>query len=83
MKEKCMSTTMFGEKAYTTNDISHNLSKNIETVRRWIRLGKLNAHLCGGYYYVLESDLNKFLMNKTKDGELSRVTAAGRGEINE
>jgi len=61
MKEECMNTTMLGEKAYTPKHIAHNLGKNVVTVWRWIRAGKLKAHMCGNSYYVIESDLTKFL----------------------
>lgn len=61
MEEKCMKSTMLGEKAYRPKDIAYNLGKNIETVRRWIRNGKLKSNYCGGQYYVVKSDLEKFL----------------------
>jgi DNA-binding CsgD family transcriptional regulator len=61
MKEKCMSTTMLGEKAYRLKHIAYNLDRHIETIRRHVRNGKLKAYIAGGEYYVIESDLNKYL----------------------
>lgn len=61
MKEECMVTTMLGEKAYRPKHIAHNLGKNVVTVRRWIRSGKLKSYMCVNSYYVIESDLIKFL----------------------
>lgn len=61
MKEECMKTTRLGEKSYLLKHIAHNLDKNIETIRRHVRSGKLKAYRVGGEYYVIESDLNKYL----------------------
>ena len=61
MKEECMKTTMLGEKAYRLKHIAHNLDRSIETIRRHVRSDKLKAYRVGGEYYVIESDLKKYL----------------------
>lgn len=61
MEEQFMPCTMLGEKSYTPKHLAHNLNKNIETIRRWIRSGKLKSHMCGNSYYIVDSDLQKFL----------------------
>ena len=55
-------------KTYTVREISEMLGKNPETVRRWIREGKLKAGQDSrkGGNYVTEEDLKKFLKNTPK-----------------
>ncbi len=60
MKEQCMNVTMLGEKAYRLKHIAHNLDRNLETIRRHVRSGRLKAYKSGGEYYVVESDLIKY-----------------------
>ena len=61
-KEQCLPYTMLGEKAYRTKHIAHNLSMNVETIRRAIRTGKLKAHKHGKQYFIIQSDLNDYLL---------------------
>lgn len=61
MKEQCMTTTMLGEKAYRIKHIANNLGRNVETIRRHVRTGKLKAYRNGGEYFVIESDLLKYI----------------------
>ena len=61
MDKQCMTVTMLGEKAYRLKHIAHNLDRNIETIRRNVRSGKLKAYKSCGEYYVIESDLIKFI----------------------
>jgi len=56
-----MKSTMLGEKAYRLKHIAHNIDRSIETIRRHVRSGELKAYKNGGEYYVVESDLIKYL----------------------
>ena len=52
----------------TINEVSELLSVNAETVRRWIRTGKLKAQ-CESKksgYVIFEKDLNEFLEKRPK-----------------
>lgn len=63
-----ISTTMMGEKSYRLKDVSKGLNLNIETIRRYVRSGKLESYKFGKDYFVTESQLNKFI-EKSKKGE--------------
>lgn len=55
------------EKQYTVAQVSNILKVNPETVRRWIKTGKLQARLADNKAkIVLQSDLNKFLGDTPK-----------------
>lgn len=56
-----MNVTMLGEEAYRIKHVAHNLDRNIETIRRHIREGKLKAYKSGGEYYIIKSDLEKYI----------------------
>jgi len=56
-----MKSTMLGEKAYRLKHIAHNIDRSIETIRRHVRSGRLTAYKVCGEYYVVESDLIKYL----------------------
>lgn len=54
---------------YTITDISERLNINPETVRRWIRNGKLKAELSGskkGGYKISEASYRDFIKNNPK-----------------
>ena len=73
-------------KTYTVKEISEMLGKNPETVRRWIRDGKLKAgqNTKKGGNYVSEEDLKKFLKNTPKYAALFGGTfksASGLGVV--
>lgn len=61
MKEQCMNTTMLGEKSYRIKHIANNIGRSVETIRRHVRTGKLKAYKVGKEYYVIQSDLDKYL----------------------
>lgn len=65
-------------KTYTVRDISKMLGKNPETVRRWIRDGKLKAGQDSrkGGNYVTEAELQKFLRGTPKYAALAGGLAA-------
>jgi excisionase family DNA binding protein len=54
---------MANDKLYTIDEIAQLLSVHPETVRNWIRTGKLSAINLGGSagYRVSQSDLDAFL----------------------
>jgi len=62
-----MTVTMLGEKAYRLKHLAHNLDRDIETIRRHVRGGKLQAYKSGGEYYVIESDLIRYLKGETNE----------------
>lgn len=65
-------------KTYTVKEISKILNKNPETVRRWIRDGKLKADQDSrkGGNYVTEAELQKFLKKTPKYAALAGGIAA-------
>lgn len=63
-----ISTTMMGEKSYRLKDLSKGLDLNIETIRRYVRSGKLESYRFGKEYFVTETQLNRFI-EKSKKGE--------------
>ena len=65
-------------KTYTVKEISKMLDKNPETVRRWIRDGKLKADQDSrkGGNYVTEAELQKFLKKTPKYAALAGGIAA-------
>ena len=49
----------------TVEDIQHELGlKNPDTVRSWIRQGKLQAYLIGREYKVKREDLDTFILQR-------------------
>jgi excisionase family DNA binding protein len=51
---------------YTVRDIAEHLNKDVETVRRWCRSGKLEALKPGGREWrIREEDLNEFMEERT------------------
>jgi len=49
------------EKLYSTDEVAAITGRTIETVREWIKEGKLPATKRGRSYNINESDLKKFL----------------------
>lgn len=72
-EENCISTTMMGEKAYKLKHIAKLLNLNIETIRRYVRTGKIESYKFSKEYFITESQLNKFL-EKSKKEELNMKT---------
>jgi excisionase family DNA binding protein len=63
---------MLGNELLTVQEVAARLKMNPETVRRWLREGKLRGYLLGGDrggYRVAESDLNAFLAARRNQGE--------------
>jgi hypothetical protein len=52
---------MLGQTAYTLKHIETNEKISISKLRRDVTNGNLKAHKEGNFYYVLESDLNRYL----------------------
>lgn len=59
--KNCISTTMMGEKAYKIKHIAILLDLNIETIRRYVRSGKIESYHYGKEYVITESQLQKFI----------------------
>lgn len=57
---------MAKDKLLTLEEVAEQLSVNVETVRRWIRSGDLEAIDLGGRagYRVSESALDQFIRNR-------------------
>ena len=56
-----MGTTLDFEKIYTTDQAAEVLQINVQTLRKWIREGKLTASKLGNDYRLTGSDLAAFL----------------------
>ncbi len=48
-------------KLYTTRELAALFSKDVETIRRWIKNGQLPAKKIGGTYYIEEETLRGLL----------------------
>ena len=58
---------MRDEEVYLSiKDIATKLQVNQDTIRRWIREGKLHATLLGSKYRISQQDLNTFLKERRK-----------------
>lgn len=64
MEIQRMSTSMLGETAYYLKHIEHNIGIKISKLRRDINLGILKAYKSGNCYYVIQSDLDKYMKNR-------------------
>lgn len=58
---KKMNTTRLGETAYLLKHIENNTGIKVSKLRRDIGKGKLKAYKTCGMYYVIQSDLDKYL----------------------
>lgn len=64
---------------YTVDQVAKLLGVNKETVRRWIRSGKLEAHLSGskkGGYLITQRALDVFQASRGKEGAMDMDTIA-------
>lgn len=69
---KCMTTTMLGETAYRLKDIQNNENIKLSTLRRDIKNGVLiPSGKSYGAYYVIQSELDKYLKVFKKQIEVS------------
>lgn len=57
-----------GKKYYKTVEIAKMLEVHVDTVRRWIREGKLKTKKIGRAYLVSENEILKFIDNTMKGG---------------
>ncbi|MBQ5558280.1 MAG: helix-turn-helix domain-containing protein [Lachnospiraceae bacterium] len=48
-------------KLYDLKEVCKKFNASIQTVRRWIKSGKLNAKKIGRNYYCTDDDLKEFL----------------------
>lgn len=69
---------------YTIKEIAAKLSLNEETIRRWIREGKLNGENIGGRtgYRISKEEYEKFLLNNKKLMGMSENTNMGLKDVN-
>lgn len=70
---KCISVTMLGETAYTLKDIEINEGIKVNKLRTDIKNGILQVagKICGTSYYIVQSELNKYLRVVKKEIEIS------------
>lgn len=59
-----MHVTMLGETAYYLKHIEHNTGVKVSKLRRDISSGALKAYKSANSYYVIQSDLDKYLNSK-------------------
>lgn len=64
--KSCMSTTMLGQTAYTLKDISINENIELSKLRADIKRGLLkpSGRMSGTTYYVVQSELDRYLKYK-------------------
>lgn len=55
------------DKIYSVKETAQILSLNEETLRRYIKAGKIRASKIGKVWRIQESDLKTFLDSKTQD----------------
>lgn len=48
----------------TTKEVARNFKVETETVRRWIREGRLKARRINGHYLILEKDMTNFFLGR-------------------
>lgn len=70
---------MVEERLLTVAEVADQLQVDEQTVRRWIRQGRLEAHNFGGKagYRIQRSDLQKFLA-QTKERQPQRELPEGK-----
>lgn len=56
-----MGTTLEFEKIYTTDQAAEVLQVNVQTLRKWIRQGRITVSRLGNDYRITGSDLEAFL----------------------
>lgn len=62
---ECMSLTMLGERAYTLKNIEANTDISVARLRNSIRRGNLTpSGKISGAYYVIQSELDKYLKSR-------------------
>lgn len=66
----------------TVNEAAKEVGKDPETVRRWIRTGKLRATKIGTQHVIEEDDLDPFLEDEIEVPESWRYFASGRKQPN-
>lgn len=54
-----------GEKAYTTTETAEILQRKAETIRAYIKAGKLEAEKIGNAYHVRESAIKEFCKKRS------------------
>ena len=75
-------TVAAGDPLLTVPEVAARLRINPETVRRWLRRGKLRGVLMGGDrggYRIAESELVRFLAAGTGADESSETTKGDQG----
>ena len=66
LEEDCISTTMMGEKAYRIKHLAKLLDLSVETIRRYVRSGKISSYRFSKEYFITESQLNDFIEKSKK-----------------
>jgi len=49
------------KKAYTTKEVAEMINRDIQTVRKYIREGRLKSLRYGKEYYITEDSVNEFV----------------------
>ena len=66
LEDDCISTTMMGEKAYRIKHLAKLLDLSVETIRRYVRSGKMASYRFSKEYFITESQLNDFIEKSKK-----------------
>lgn len=68
-----------GRKYYTSSEVADILNVNIETIRRWVKGGKLKARKVGRSYYIPLESIDKMLapaaLKELREKELREMIA--------
>ena len=62
-----------GEKYYLVEDLAKILPLTKNTVRMYIRKGRLRGQKLGKLFYVSNTDLRKFLDGREKDQDIRKI----------
>ncbi len=67
-----------GERHLSVQEVAKRLGKDEETIRRWLRSGKLRGRKIGRLHFVTEAEVERMLRLR-KEEELSKLKQRGVG----
>lgn len=70
---EAMPINIRGEKYYLVEDLAKILPLTKNTVRMYIRKGRLRGQKLGKLFYVSNTDLRKFLDGREKDQDIQKI----------
>ena len=70
---EAMPINIRGEKYYLVEDLAKILPLTKNTIRMYIRKGRLRGQKLGKLFYVSNTDLRKFLDGREKDQDIRKI----------